>query len=115
MNQVKCKLTKEQLLSRGFQFSRVYSDDENEVFTYRFPVFKYNKMIVLECELRTALGENKIDINVYDYNTNDKYAPFYYCEYGNYDQMLKIINEKIETILKKLDIKERKRTNGTEN
>lgn len=92
------------MLSKGFRFSRSLSDDENDVYTYRFPVFKYKKMIVLECELRVTLGEDKININVYDYNTNDKYAPFYYCEYGNYDEMLKIINDKIEYTLKKLAI-----------
>lgn len=105
MNQIKCKLSKEQLLSKGFRFSKVFSDDENEVYTYRFPVFKYNKMIVLECELKYVLGEDQIDINVYDYNTNDKYAPFYCCEYGDYDKMLEIIWDKINHMLSKLGIK----------
>lgn len=100
MNQINYKLTKEQLLSKGFRFSRSLSDDENDVYTYRFPVFKYKKMIVLECELRVTLGEEKININVYDYNTNNKYAPFYHCEYGSYNEMLKIINEKIENCIK---------------
>lgn len=72
-------------------------------------------MTVLECELRVVLGEDKVDINVYDYNTNDKYAPFYYCEYGNYNQMLKIINDKIEYMLEKLEIKEVTNTDGTTN
>lgn len=115
MNQVKCKLTKDQLLSKGFKFSRTFSDNENEVYTYRFPVYKYNKMTVLECELRVVLSEDKVDINVYNYNTNDKYAPFYYCEYGNYNQMLKIINDKIEYMLKRLGIKEITNIDGTTN
>lgn len=113
MNQIKCRLTKNQLLSKGFRFSRAFSDDKNEVYTYRFPVYKYEKMIILECELRVLLGEDEIYINVYDYNTNDRYAPFYYCEYGNYNRMLKEINGKIKNELKKLQIVETQVINNT--
>lgn len=74
------------------------------MYTYRFPVYKYNKFTVLECELKVALGEDIINVNVYDYNTHDKYAPFYYCEYGNYNKMLKEINEKIDIVLKRLNV-----------
>ncbi|MBD5485733.1 MAG: hypothetical protein HDR18_09525 [Lachnospiraceae bacterium] len=100
----KKNMTKDWLLANGFRYSRLLSDDEAEVYTYRFPVYKYNKFTVLECEFKVALGEEIISVNVYDYNTNDKYAPFYYCEYGNYDNMLKEINGKIEGVLKKMKI-----------
>ena len=71
-------------------------------------------MVVLECELKAILGESQIDINVYDYNTNDKYAPFYCCEYGNYEKMLKIIWDKINHMLNKLGIKlEESKDGGT--
>ena len=101
---IKKNITKEWLLSNGFRYNRLLSDDKIETYTYRFPVHKYNKFTVLECELRVLLGEDNILINVYDYATNDKYAPFYYCEYGDYDKMLKIINEKISRELKRLGI-----------
>lgn len=85
----------------------MFSDNAEEVYTYRFPVYKYNRFTVLECELRVILGENVININVYDCNTHDKYAPFYYCEYGNYDKMLNEINTKIGNILKRLKISDK--------
>ena len=108
----KKNITREWLLSNGFHYNRLLSDDESDVYTYRFPVHKYNKFTILECELKVVLGEEIISVNVYDYNTNDKYAPFYYCEYGNYDSMLKEINGKIESVLKKLKIYGGKDKNG---
>lgn len=100
----KKNITKDWLLSNNFRYNRLLSNNEEEVYTYRFPVYKYNKFTVLECEFKVVLGEEIISINVYDYNTNDKYAPFYYCEYGNYDKMLKEINGKIESVLKRMKI-----------
>ncbi len=97
-------MTKEWLLSNGFYYNRLFSDDETEVYTYRFPVYKYNKFTVLECELKVILGNDVINVNVYDYGTNDKYAPFYYCEYGNYDSVLKEIYKRINKKRKDLKI-----------
>ncbi len=59
---------------------------------------------MLECELKVILGNDVINVNVYDYGTNDKYAPFYYCEYGNYDKMLQEICKRINKKLKDLNI-----------
>lgn len=63
-------------------------------------------MTVLECEISVILGEDNVKLNVYDYNTNDKYAAFYYCEYGNYNKMLKIVWNKIIDALQRLGIEE---------
>lgn len=105
MNQYKKQgMTKDWLLSNGFRYSRVLSTDDAPVYTYRFPVYKYKSMTVLESEISVILGEDSVKLNVYDYGTNDKYAPFYYCEYGNFDKMLKIIWKKIDTVLNKLQI-----------
>ncbi len=98
-------IDKKWLLDNGFRLNRLFSDEETETYTYRFPVWKHNKFTILECELKVVLGEEEINVNVYDYNTNDRYVPFYYCEYGNYDRMLKEINGKIEAVLKRLGIK----------
>lgn len=98
-------VTKEWLLNNGFYYNRLFSDEETEIYTYRFPVWKYNKFTVLECELQVMPDKKEVNINVYDYNTNNKYAPFYYCEYGNYNKMLKEINSKINTVLNRLGIK----------
>lgn len=101
----KKNVSKEWLVTNGFRYSKNLSDEETSVYTYRFPVFKYERMTVLECEINISLEDGEVKLNVYDYGTNDKYAAFYYCEYGNYDKMLKIIWDKIEHMLNKLQIK----------
>lgn len=101
---IKKNITKEWLLSNGFKYSKIFSDEDTEVFTYRFPVHKYEGFTVLECELRMTLGKEKVVIDVYDYNTINRYAPFYYSEYGDYSVILKEIWIKIEKQLKKLNI-----------
>ena len=89
-------------MQNGFRYNKNLSTEESNIYTYRFPVYKYEKLTVLECELTLFVEDGTVIVNVYDYGTNDKYALFYYCEYGNYDKMLKIINEKVYKELKKL-------------
>ena len=101
---IKPNVTKQWLISHGFRYNRQLSDDESEVYTYRFSVYKYEKFTTLEGELCVALGEDEVKINVYDYGTSDRYAPFYYCEYGNYDAILRIIWRNIEKQLRNLEI-----------
>lgn len=101
----KKNITKKWLLSNGFCYNKLFSSSDTEVYTYRFPVYEYEGLTVLEGEFKVVLGEDEISVNVYDYNTNDKYAPFYYCEYGNYDSMLRKIYGKIGRKLKILKIK----------
>lgn len=101
----KKNLTKEWLLSNGFSYNKLFSNGDTEVYTYRFPVHEYEGLTVLEGEFKVVSGEDEISVNVYDYNTNDKYAPFYYCEYGNYNSILRKIYGKIGRKLKKLKIK----------
>ncbi|MDE7339310.1 MAG: hypothetical protein K2N80_01950 [Lachnospiraceae bacterium] len=97
-------LIKACLLHHGFRYNKAFSTTDLDIYTYRFPVYKYKKFIVLECELNIFMEDGKVSINIYNYGTNDKYAPFYHLEYGNYDKMLKIINEKIDKELKQLSI-----------
>lgn len=101
---IKKNITKEWLVSNGFRYNRLLSDEEVDVYTYRFPVLKHDNFTVLECELCVELNDNNIKINVYDYNSYSKYAPFYYCEYGNYGSLLKEIHKKINMKLKDLNI-----------
>ena len=101
---IKQNVTKQWLLSNNFRYNTRLSDDESEVYSYRFPVYKYEKFTTLECELSIILGENEVRINVYDYGTSDRYAPFYYCEYGNFDKMLETIWSNIHKQLKRLGI-----------
>ena len=108
-------MTKQWILSNGFHYNRIFSNEEYEVYTYRFPVLKYERFVVLECELRVMLGEDNVIIDVYDYNTINRYAPFYYQEYGNYNKMLEEIWDKINKVTNKLGIKEKRINNGSEN
>ena len=101
---IKPNVTKQWLLSNNFHYSTRLSDEESDVYTYRFPVYKYEKFTTLECELSIVLGDDKVKINVYDYNTSAVYAPFYYYEYGIYDKMLKTIWNNIDKQLKRLGI-----------
>lgn len=106
----KRNVTKEWLYKNGFRYNKIFSDEENEVYTYRFSVYKYGDINVLECELVIVLQTGGVSINVYDKNTRNKYAPFYNVEYGNYDKILNVINNRIEKELERLDI--RKDTNN---
>lgn len=103
---VKQNISKEWLIANGFHYNKILSNEDGEVYTYRFPVYKYEGFIVLECELMAKLDEGDVLINVYEYSTTNKYAPFYYQEYGNYDKMLECIWTKINKVIKKLGIKE---------
>lgn len=112
---LKKNVTKEWLFNNGFRFNRLFSDENIEVYTYRFPVYKYENFTVLECELRIISGSDNVIIDVYDYGTINKYAPFYYMEYGNYDSMLKEIWLKINKVIKTLGIKEGNASDGSKN
>lgn len=101
----KQNMSKQWLLTNGFRYNRIFSNEDYEVYTYRFPVYRCESFVVLECELRVIVGEDNILVDVYDYNTINKYAPFYYNEYGNYDKMLKEIWDKISKKIEKLHIK----------
>ena len=101
---IKKNITKEWLLSNGFKYNKIFSDEDTEIFTYRFPVYKYGRFTVLESELRVTIGNDKVIIDVYDYNTINRYAPFYYSEYGDYSIILKEIWIKIDKQLKELNI-----------
>ena len=105
---IKPNMTEKWLLSNNFRNNRLLSDEESDVYTYRFPVYKYKKFTTLEGELCVVLGEYEVKINVYEHGTtSDKYAPFYYCKYGNYDSILKIIWKNINKQLKILNITEK--------
>lgn len=109
MEYIKPNVTKAWLLQNGFRYNRIYSTDKSDVYTYRFPVYKYEKFTTLECELAIYLEDGNVVINVFDYGTNNKYAPYYYLEYENYIKILDVIYEKINRELKRLKIERVKR------
>ena len=47
----KLNLSKEWLISNNFRYNSMLSDDEEDVYTYRFPVHKNGGFTILECEI----------------------------------------------------------------
>lgn len=91
------------LKSLGFKYDSRLSNSEHSIYYRRFPVHKYNEYVTLECELSVDSSNGNVDINVYDEN-NEMYHPFYHIECGNYDTLMKKINNKIRIELKKIGI-----------
>lgn len=110
-NYIKKNITKEWLQSNHFRYNKSYSDHEENVYTYRFPVYKYGCCVTLEAEILIFVNSGEVRINVYDSHTRNKYAPFYYREYGEYSTVINTINDKILKEFKKLGIEEIKYEN----
>lgn len=102
------KTTKDDLYNKGFRYNKIMSDDVTDCYSLRFPVHKYKKTTVLECEIIVELQTGRVITNVFNYGTNDIYVPYYYNEYGSYP-ILDKIKHVIKTQMKKLGVKERKR------
>lgn len=88
----------------GFYYNREISDSENKYYSIRFPVLKYNKYTSVVGEINVNSADGKIIINVYD-PKGKPYVPFYNNEYGNFNDILSIINKNIIRYLKKYKIK----------
>lgn len=101
---IKKDVIKEWLKSNGFCYNRIFSDEENESYSIRFPVYKYVNATTLECELIITLGKDEVNVDVYSYETREIYEPFYYYEYGNYEKLLKVIWKNIDDKLRQLGI-----------
>lgn len=97
---------------KGFVYSREFSNSDETYYVYSFPVYRWENFIVLRCEIRICIQTKEIWIDVYDSGiVRTRYAPFYYIEYGDYDPILEVINNKINEQLEKLEITEAKRKN----
>ena len=93
------------MLKHGFKYNRIFSGADEDAYTYRFPVYKYEDVCTLECEIIIFLQSGIAKLNVYDYNTRNMYAPFYHRSYGNFDKILELINKRINKELTRLNIK----------
>lgn len=95
-------LSKNFLERNGFKFAPNISNAEDGVFyRYSFPVMKYMDFVTLYAEITVNLTYNIAIIDVIDTNRS-RYAPYYYYEYGNYDQILQSIDSRIDKYIKKL-------------
>lgn len=93
------------LLKYGFRKIKNIDDD---IWEYRFPVYKYNnKITTIEGVITVTLSTGKVLIDVY--SNGNAYAPFYNNEYGNYEPILEVINKSIFREFNKLGIKEKRK------
>lgn len=97
-------LSKDSLISKGFKYNRNLYEPSDEVYTYRFPLMFYNKIVVIECIINVFIETGLVNISVINSNTRELYAPFYDREYGEYYN-IKIIDNKLNKKLKELGIK----------
>ena len=81
-----------------FIFSRTHSDEEDKVFIHRFPVYKGGNVTTLEAEMRLHTINNKVTIDVYDGTGISRgiYAPFYYRADSCHDEIVDLVNKKIQ-------------------
>ena len=100
---------KYEVLKKDFKWNWFYKG-----YVYSFPVHKYNNKPTLECKFIIYPNENyenvlcnKVQIEVFDLNSDNFYAPFY-----NYDkcylEFIDSINKIIRNQMKKLRISNNK-------
>lgn len=80
--------TKEKLKENNF----VYIDG---YYSYRFPVYKYKKDILLWCLIYIDLEEKNFSVNVVKSYNNSTYPAFYNRKYGK-NRMVESIDRKIK-------------------
>lgn len=106
-------ISKDWLRKNNFRYShteRLNQEVSEDVYTYKFPILRNETGILLDCELTVYLSSlpttsSDVIVDVYDHKTNNMYHPFYYYEYGDYEDLLSKINPKIEYELNRLGIK----------
>lgn len=91
-------------LKEYFGFSEPLSDNRCSVYLRRFPAFKWNGIVLLDAEIKASYPNKGIEVNCYDYGTNNPYAAFYYVDCGDYTKLLESIDKRILAEFKKLGI-----------
>jgi len=101
------KHSKKHLEELGFSKSFLFSNDDEEYYWYRFPVYKYTEFIIFECEVLCNVRTGEIFIDVFDYKTRNKYASWYYPGLGfsASNKVIDIINKKNDKKCKEFGIK----------
>jgi len=79
----------------GFYPNKNTYNSERKCYSIRFPVVKYNEHASIEGEFIVDTNDGKVIVNVYDLKGN-YYTPFYNHEYGNFDDIISIINKNIK-------------------
>ena len=95
--------SREYLLSHGFRYRKASFTDDIDVYTYRFPVYKYNKQSLIDCTLTVNPNDGDVFISVTQQD-GCIYTPFYANDYGNFRPIMEIINSNILHQFSKLSI-----------
>ncbi len=91
----KLDLSNNELKDLGFKY-----DNSFDAYTYRFPVYKYNKAPLIFCKIGVDEETNMVWYNVYNAD-GSLYSPFYNREYG-VNSLLSGIEKNILIKLKEL-------------
>lgn len=103
----KSKITMEWIRKSPFRYSNIFSDYEENAYSYRFPVYKNGGFTTLECEIVVFEKSGNVTLNVFEYGTRNKYAAFYCNEYG-INSVVDSVHKRIQKELKKLGIVQKK-------
>lgn len=92
------ELTIDYLKEHYWFYNRQLSSDYGyAVYIHRFPVYRYKNgtKIILDCEFTLHSDSGRLEVNVYNRETGEAYAPYYFYEYGDYTPVLEIIKKNI--------------------
>lgn len=100
----KSKISKNYLSKNHFIYSKIFSDSDNDVYYFRFIVWRYGNAGVLEAEIRINISNGEVRIGCYDAGTRNIYASWYSRDNSN-NQVVEQIDEKIISEINRLGIK----------
>ena len=102
-------VTKDWLHKNGFKYDGFKSTVDNNVYSKRFPIYKYIGITVLEGCISINESDGDVQVDVYENcNTYSPYPPYYDREYGTTKEVIDIAEKKIFWQLKKLKINKRR-------
>ena len=74
--------SEENLKNLGFHYDRGTSNRDVINYSYKFPVYKYEGKILLNCEITIEINTKIVSVNVYQQN-GKTYSPFYCSEFNS--------------------------------
>jgi len=97
--------TKQKLFQAGFRFHSFNKDSKNNIYVYTFPIHKYLKSTMVECEIITECCTGDTVLNFYDKVAKSIYRPFYGINTQQYSKkFLNSMDRKVKRKLKGLGI-----------
>jgi len=89
--------TEQWFKDHNFRYHPIFSKfGEGNVYTYRFPVWKWQQFCTLEAEFMIWDSDGEVRVNVFDYNTRYRYAPWYQDKPMEYDNVCNMIGKRIK-------------------